>query len=436
MTANMETAIYEHIAGLMSVDLEALFKKRDKEKKEAGNPLDLSEIQTKYASQEQEIRKKFSPGNWLSDVTKKMKKLRVGTHILQFANGSIDKEIQNVIFLDKENHPLYLDTSCLTDIKLDVSGNAAYAKAREFLLLESKEGVLAELLLQGKTDFLKIYASSEDEYSGWCHALLKTVDNASPASHTLTKQVYFPTNNGAYHLLSPLYSSSLSQVIYDKIQFTKFSQESKEVRKAKKNNKYSQFPEVRYPNIAVTISGGSQPQNISQKNSGRGGRTYLLPNSPPKWESQITPPVYLKNFFSLRELNWQTNRTVKQLAVFLEKVVDLDSNQKIRNYRNRLVNEIIDTVFNLSLTMTQLPTGWTEQAKLPYHQKVWLDPHLPEHQGSNDWSRPVAGDFAQWLNKRLNKTSSEKLLFAKTESVFWQDAFIQGIEETKFGRRR
>lgn len=434
MTENMETAIRGYIAERMTEKLEALYKQRDGLLKKAQSPVEESELKNKYAEEEETLRQRFLPRNWLSDASRRAKQISMATHAVKFTHSSAKGT--NILHLVKEEHPQYLDSSCIAEPIIDAVGNAAALDVAKLLQLETKAGNFTGLLAKNDYSALKAFSLDGAELKKWVEGFLLALEDTSPASHTLAKQVYFPVGNGEYHLLSPLYSSSLSQEIYDRIQFVRYSMESKEARKTKKDNKYSPIPVISFPNIAVTISGGSKPQNISQKNSGRGGRTYLLPNSPPKWDSQVTPPVYLKNFFSLRELNWQTNRTVKQLAIFLEKIVDLDSNQRIRNHRNRLVNEIIDTVFNLSLTMTQLPTGWTEQAKLPSHQKVWLDPHMPEHQDSNSWCKPVAFDFAQWLNKRLNQLSSDKLLFTKTESEFWQDIFIQGVHEIKFGRRR
>lgn len=434
MTENMETAIREYIAERMTEKLEVLFKKRDGLLKKVQSSDEELELKSKYAEEEETLRERFLPRNWLSDASKRAKQISLVTHAVKFTHSSAKGT--NILHLVKDEHPQYLDSSCIAEPIVDAVGNAAALDVAKLLQLETKSDNLLGLLAKNDSSALKAFSLDEAELKKWVEGFLLALSDTSPASHTLAKQVYFPVGNGAYHLLSPLYSSSLSQEIYNRIQFTRYSKESKEIRKSKRDNKYSPFPVVSYPNIAVTISGGSKPQNISQKNSGRGGRTYLLPNSPPKWDSQVTPPVYLKNFFSFRELNWQTNRTIKQLAKFLEKVVDRDSNQRIRNYRSRLVNEIIDTVFNLSLTMGQLPIGWTEQAALPAHQKVWLDPHKPEHQDSNSWCKPVAFDFAQWLNNRLKKISSDKLLFAKTESEFWQDTFIKGIDETKFGRRR
>lgn len=434
MTENMETAIREYIAERMTEKLEALYKQRDGLLKKALSPAEESELNNTYADEEEKLRVKYLPRNWLSDASKRAKQISMATHAVKFTHSSAKGT--NILHLAKEEHPQYLDSSCIKEPIIDAVGNAAALDVARLLQLEIKARNFSELLAKGDYSVLKSFSRDEAELKKWVEGFLLALEDTSPASHTLAKQVYFPVTTDKYHLLSPLYSSSLSQEIYNRIQFVRYSKESKDARKEKKANKYSPLPVVSYPNIAATTSGGSKPQNISQKNSGRGGKTYLLLNAPPKWESQVKPPVYLKDFFSLRELNRQTNSTLKQLVHFLEEAIDLDSNQRIRNYRNRLVNEIIDTVLNLSLTMTKLPTGWTENAKLPSHQKMWLDPCLPEHQDSNNWYKPVAFDFAQWFNKRLNKISSEKLLFAKTESVFWQDAFIQGVNETKLGRRR
>ncbi len=68
------------------------------------------------------------------------------------------------------------------------------------------------------------------------------------SSHALAKQIFFPVNDNEYHLLSPLYPSSLMQVLYQRVGSSRYGESAKETRKAKKDKKYSSNITVDYPN--------------------------------------------------------------------------------------------------------------------------------------------------------------------------------------------
>ena len=119
------------------------------------------------------------------------------------------------------------------------------------------------------------------QLENWLRGLKLALQDTQPSSHTLCKQVYFPVGDGQYHLLAPLFSSSLSQAIHQAIDHSRYSKEMAAAREARYNQQPHDKPVVAYPDLALTFSGGSKPQNISQLNAIRGGRTYLLPAQPP-----------------------------------------------------------------------------------------------------------------------------------------------------------
>ncbi|MCV5473018.1 type I-F CRISPR-associated protein Csy1, partial [Escherichia coli] len=92
----------------------------------------------------------------------------------------------------------------------------------------------------------------------------------------------FPVDDG-YHLLCPLFSSSLAQVMYEKLTAMRFSEESKAIRDAHKAGKWHSQPDIRFPNLAEMHYGGGNQQNISLLNIARVGRVWLLPSMPPTW---------------------------------------------------------------------------------------------------------------------------------------------------------
>ena len=68
-------------------------------------------------------------------------------------------------------------------------------------------------------------------------------------SHTLAKQIYIPIGIDEYHLVSPMYSSSLAHEIALAIKASK--DKTNPVNQAKKQNKWHEETYVFYPNIAT-----------------------------------------------------------------------------------------------------------------------------------------------------------------------------------------
>lgn len=101
---------------------------------------------------------------------------------------------------------------------------------------------------------------------------------------------------------------------------------------------------------------GSRPQNISQKNFERGGKTYLFPSTPPRWESQPSPPVDMKNFFSSPLVFKATKKAITDLTAFLLSPGTNNSSKHIRIHQARKVDEIIDHILSCA-TKLQQPAG-------------------------------------------------------------------------------
>jgi hypothetical protein len=57
----------------------------------------------------------------------------------------------------------------------------------------------------------------------------------APASHKLAKQGYFPAGDG-YHLLSPLFATSLVHAMHQKMVALRFGDEVKAIWKARREN--------------------------------------------------------------------------------------------------------------------------------------------------------------------------------------------------------
>jgi len=126
------------------------------------------------------------------------------------------------------------------DVEPDVFGNAAAMDVYKFLSLKlsNTETVLAHL--EKKTpEIEKQLTIPTAPFSEIEQGLLaiKQDDDSSTITSGKVKQVYFPVND-SYHLLSILTPSSVMYKLKERINTMRFSDEAKEVRDAKKNNKH------------------------------------------------------------------------------------------------------------------------------------------------------------------------------------------------------
>ncbi len=224
-----------------------------------------------------------------------------------------------------------------------------------------------------------------------------------------------------YHLISPLFSSSLSDAVYQRVSDARFSESMKAARKAKRESRYSDTDVVSYPNLVVQSFGGTKPQNVSQLNSKRGGRGFLFCSSPPEWKQQLRLPVANKNAF-WQEYDRRIWRKTKSLQRFLISV-SKRNNKEFRTERKNRVDELVDHLFMYAAEIQNAndKAGWSEMATISKAEKIWLDPQnenevFQQEREGNDWQEEIARQFAQWLNRKLQH---DKLDMADPEFSAW-----------------
>ena len=250
-------------------------------------------------------------------------------------------------------------------------------------------------------------------------------------SHTLAKQLYWlvgddPCQDDQFHLLAPLYASSLAHSVYETIQKHRFSDETKAAREAKRNKKPCAHILHEYPNLAVQKLGGTKPQNISQLNSERKGVNYLLASVPPSWRSRSLPPYGTPSVFHRFERNPEVKILVRDLRIFLES--SPVANTSTRNRRDDLLSRILGDVRLLAEEYRKLAPGWSadSQCRLPEAEQCWLDPQraLQDEEFAEvwqdlSWVDEIKRRFGNWLNALLG----EKLPFGDIEHEHWADLF-------------
>ncbi|HQB40033.1 MAG TPA: type I-F CRISPR-associated protein Csy1, partial [Deltaproteobacteria bacterium] len=193
----------------------------------------------------------------------------------------------------------------------------------------------------------------------------------------------------------------------------------------------------RYPDTGVQNFGGSKPQNISQLNSGRGGKSYLFSCAPPFWQSAIKPPLKSKSIFS-GEYNRRARKQAQKFQQYLLSIQKRDSNVDIRKKVKTYLDELLDTLFNYAAEVQSLTgfAGWSaEAADLKKEERLWLDPYrkdplFQEERAKGDWQARVAESFAFWLKGRLK---DEKMIFGEVEHQEWRRLAERRLREFEDG---
>lgn len=244
------------------------------------------------------------------------------------------------------------------------------------------------------------------------------------SSDTLAKQVFWlcgddPCEDSQFHLLLPLFESSLVQKMFDQIYNDLFGEVAKEARNAKRKKEYSDAKIHEYPNLAVRKIGGSNTQNISPLNKRREGKNYLLCSAPPTWkESQVFLPTRTNSLFSYIGKRPSIKTLIQNLKKFLES--DPPPNMKTRIRREDLVGQIVGEIFQYIEEIHEaIYPGWSDnsECRLSKAEKFFLDPSGKE-KPYPDWQQKISQKFASWLNSELGQS----LPMGDEEYLYFMDA--------------
>lgn len=396
------------------------------------------------AAEVQEINARYQVQTWLTDAASRAGQISLVTHALKFTHS--DAKGSSVFnTASAEEKPEYLSTAALKQPEVDAVGNAAALDVAKLLQTEYQGDSLASALQRGDDSALAALADDPRQLAQWVNGFKQALTDKQPSSHKLAKQIYFPLSDtpadDQYHLISPLYSSSLAQALYQRITSTRFGDEAKAIRQARKEKRWHDAIDVSYINLAAQNMGGTKPQNISFLNSGRRGKSYLLPCAAPAWESVSKPPLLHKSIFRPRgEFASLAYPLVRQMQQFLLSVRSVSNTMEIRQQCWAYADSIIDSLFNYGAAVQNLEAGWSgdEACVLKRSQQLWLDPYRGEtdrdfkgERESGDWRKEVAHDFGVWLNRQLEH---EQLRFSEVERREWSTAnlFKRRMRELEF----
>ena len=375
----------------------------------------------KNAAKRLEITTKYEPETWLSDAARRARQLSFITHAAKYIHGDSRGSSVEATNADSLTSDGYISTHSVSEIPYDVVGNAAALDVGKLLLLEHEGQKLIDALRQGDNAPLLAIAPEAETAQEWTDGFLSVLASPEPSAHKFSKQCYWPVNSDGYHILIPLYATSLAHTLHSIIQHVRFSDEAKATREARRKEAYSDQEDVRYVDIAVQSFGGTKPQNISQLNSQRGGRAYLVSCEPPDWQRQTSPPLNINSIFSQRFERRLYREHIQPLRDFLQRVADKPNNDRIKKQRAGRLDAIVDEILNRAAFIQQLSPGWSanQDCRLPLAERYWLDPGRSEidaefrsQRDATDWPVEVAQSFAIWLSRKLE---SDTLAFGAVE---------------------
>tara|TARA_R110002167_G_scaffold366359_1_gene595141 strand:+ start:5015 stop:6370 length:1356 start_codon:yes stop_codon:yes gene_type:complete len=438
----LSAKIADYIAGRARDRLEKFDKNAAKKRKDAKSETELPALNLQLPEQRREEELRYLPVNWLTDAARRAGQIQLVTHAQKFTHSDAKGSSlyapcgQNSSFV-LANETL-ISTASLGSAAIDIVGNAAALDVGKLLQLEDGGKTLIEHIREGDSSPLQPFAESSEQLQSWIKGFQQALESKEFSSHTLSKQLFYPIGDGQYHLLAPLFASSLAQSVHLRIASSRYSEGAKNARDAKKKLRFFESPVLDYPNIAVQHFGGTKPQNISQLNSVRGGKSLLISCSPPRWQSQTRPPLQIKNIID-GPYSYRVRRLIWELKEYLLSQVGKSSTLAVRQQRAERIDQLIDELILLGAEIQTLdyPAGWSasDDCQLPLHQRLWLDPGraaedepFAHARDKKDWIEQVARDFSIWLNRQLEH---DKLAFGAVEHREWKHLMGQKLHLLK-----
>lgn len=373
------------------------------------------------------------PETWLADAARRVAQIQLATHTLKplhpGARGS-NLHMPPVA----ADLPGLVSSHCLSDgWENDYVCNAADLGMIPFLRLTYEGKTLLQLGLEQDADLLVALSDDAEQARAWCASFAAITSSRGPAtSHSLAKQVYFPLPDGGYHLLAPLFPTSLVHRVQRCLREDRFGAAAKAAREARRNGQPATQGYCEYLDLAIQKFGGTKPQNISQLNSERYGENWLLASLPPTWRSlDLRPPLRYDSAFDFLYRNDKYLRArVAELQHFLR--VTAHNNWQIRRKRARLLGDITDAFHQYAAELLEanrnavLAPGWSAHpdCRLDDSERHWLDP-LRAHTDADfrsshlwrDWPTQASQRFGNWLNAKLDH---DTLRLGEAEADHWR----------------
>lgn len=354
---------------------------------------------------------------WLSDCIKAMESTRIATHIPKATHPDSDaSSLSMQLSAPCKTSDVSTSTLGESDFVDAICSTAAYLPAAALANLKINSSPLFSIAAKDDSDLYKALLTTignKEQTNRLWSALRKVAGEPGDVkTDNLSKQVYFlagsaPSDDNEYHLLQPMFSSTLMHFIHNSI-INSIDKKgiNKIAREAKKNSIPCEYPFIEYRDLALIKLGGSNPRNVSMLNNKRQGRNYLLNAAPPQRKSRSIPVLrkdadLWKAFHYFRSVR----SLLDELAAFL--LTDPPPNRHTRNRRDGLVQAIGAWLPEfMEAARAALKPGWTQEddCGLTPCLKLWLEPSSdPVAYDWGDWPDQVAGLFSGWLMSQLRE---------------------------------
>ncbi|WP_444313013.1 type I-F CRISPR-associated protein Csy1 [Megasphaera sp.] len=374
-------------------------------------------------------KKKQSPAEWIQSNLPNLERCRAVSHIARYTNPDV------AISIHDDSQPIgqgYLTTADITaEDDLVVKGGAAYMAFASFLVGKFSQKATAEEQkadLTAKTAWQYFredapFIRKEIESLGIAYEPLREKvleiqpQEVSRQTDTRLRQVYFSIGGDDYHLLTVISPVVTMFSLTEKIE-TAFRVQRR--CRDKKSEHYGESHCI-FPNITRAAFGGSQPQNMSCRNTSLG--VAILPSQPPVLSGRkIRLPK--RNFFS-DSLYWRRfSDTLANLDTLFR---DQRHNIEMRERRENIILDFVEVILYEANRLQDLPAGWSKNTELSDEQAVWLDAaYGSQRQVDMDWIWPVCLDFARWLVNAYGRFCHDENL----KEVSLSDVEVQAFAST------
>ncbi|GAC15832.1 type I-F CRISPR-associated protein Csy1 [Aliiglaciecola lipolytica] len=439
MEATLTQALADYIEQRKQAKLEPFQKALNKVLEKSENEIEIATAKAEYAEKSAPIEESYKPVVWLTDAAKRAKQISLATHAAKFTHS--DAKASSILVsqpytVSQTVNNQYLVTASISNKAIDAVGNAAALDIAKLLNITVNGESLITQLQQNHAQALSAFTDNEELLQTWVNGFKLALADEKLSSHSLSKQVYFPVKSEKdgfrYHLLCPLFSSALAHNLHKKVTGTRFG-DSKNIRDARRSNKYDERIDVSFPDTAVQTFGGSKPQNISQLNSERYGQNFLLNTAPPTFQAQVKPPINNTSLFN-RQLTFKVSGYLRDFKAFLSNLKPEENNFKVRYKRDyHFILPILDQLMIHAANIQTLPTGWATEShcKLKQAHALWLDVYNPHESFQRereklDWQAVIAADFASWLMKQLK--NDEKYRLGDIEHAYFSKVCLHQLK--------
>jgi len=385
---------------------------------------------------------KYGYAIWLTDAAGRVGQIQAVTHVLKATHPDARGSSLHVAPTSLP-HRAEIGSHLLgKDYAEDVVGNAAAAHFYTFLNLEVDGKRLLDWMQAGDADLQTALSDHAEQAKDWMQAFASLVrEEAQPASHSLAKQLYWltgedPQDDAQYHLLQPMFASSLAHVVHADIHDARFGEDNKAARLAFRGREPHHAPYRSYPELVERHLGAppkptnkSKHLNISHLNAERLGRNYLLASLPPP----VWKPRDGVNLLTLNSIFDETRGAFLWFDIVRDLVSELATlltNKKLSDAEIRTQRKPIEKKVGAQLAefgtavRGRYEAGWTrdEACRLPEYERLWLDPGRTEDDTDfknaydfSDWADKVATHFGLWLNGQLRKRSDKLTALGEAE---------------------